>query len=92
MYPQETETKKKNEAREQLGVEAYDFQQIVAKQQHELDTCMSELQNLSAAREQLEHEVADVNRKHKECVETLLEAEKKGMHAVYSYLDLSWQG
>lgn len=78
MYEQETETKKKNAAREELGVETYDFQQIVTLQQHELDTCIAELENLSAAREQLEHELKDVNVKHKENVQQLFEAERKG--------------
>lgn len=85
LYKQETETKKKDAAREQLGVEAYDFQQMVAKQQHELDCCMSELENLSAAREQLEHELKEVSSKHKKHLGELLEAERKGKFDIHLF-------
>lgn len=77
-FVQETETKKKQAAHEELGTETYEAQQIVAKQQTQLELCIAECQSITAAREQMEHELSEADKKYKESMNQMMEAERKG--------------
>lgn len=76
---QETETKKKQAAQEELGIETYEAQQIVTRQQTELDNRITECQNITAAREEMEMQFVETEKQYKESVNQLMEAERKGL-------------
>lgn len=59
-------------------MEAYEVQQIVAKQQTQLEACISEYHSISASREQMEHELNETDKKYRESLNSLMEAERKG--------------
>lgn len=75
---QETATKKKEADRELLGVEAYEAQQLVTKQQSQLNECITELESISAAREEVENQLEETTALHKEQTSKLIETEKRG--------------
>ncbi|KAK5641501.1 hypothetical protein RI129_010048 [Pyrocoelia pectoralis] len=73
----EAGAKMKKVSREQLGLETYEAQQTVNKQQKELEMCISELDQICAATEQLEYQLEeDKNTLAQKRLE-VLEAEKK---------------
>lgn len=74
----ETEAKKKEAAHEELGAETYEAQQMVTKQQAELEACISTYQSTNAAREQMEHELEETDKKYKLSIDQLMDAERKG--------------
>lgn len=59
-------------------MKAYELQQMVSKQQKDLEDSFSELQTLSAAREELEHRFQDISQTHKDQQEALFKAKDDG--------------
>lgn len=77
MHLQETGAKKKTQEKDQLGVEAYETQQIVSKQQTDLENCMTQLQTTLAARQETELKLAAALDEHKKEQTKLFDTEKK---------------
>ncbi|KAL3274206.1 hypothetical protein HHI36_015620 [Cryptolaemus montrouzieri] len=73
----ETNTKKKLAEKEQMGVEAYELQQVVCKQQKILEEYIENVKNASAAREELEFELKEYKANHKSETDNLLKMEKE---------------
>lgn len=72
----ETETKKKNAEREQLGVQTYEAQQLVCSQHKVLENIIVDLQNVTAAKEEMEALLQQEKQKQRELRETLYLKEK----------------
>lgn len=75
---QETGAKKKNQNREQVGVEAYELQQAVCKQQNNIEHFADELETVVAARLEVEAELEDAEKLHKDEQQCVSETESKG--------------
>ncbi|KAI4455957.1 coiled-coil domain-containing protein 40 [Holotrichia oblita] len=73
----ETAAKKKQAEKDQLGVDAYETQQIVSKQQTDLENSVTQLKNIIAAREENEVKLHAALDEHKNCRDKLFETEKK---------------
>ncbi|XP_076250915.1 coiled-coil domain-containing protein 40-like [Rhynchophorus ferrugineus] len=76
IFEYESETKKKNEERDQLGVEVYETQQTVCRQQKTLEELTSDVQNIITAKQEVENKIQESKDKYKEAKETLIAAEK----------------
>lgn len=75
----ETAAQKKDADREKLGIEAYEMQQIVCKQQKQIENYMTELDNVAAAREEVEYQLEKTLEDYKKQKDELYEAERKGL-------------
>lgn len=64
--------------KDQLGVDAYETQQIVSNQQTTLGNCVTELQNIMGAREEMELKLQSSLEEYKKERNKLFEEEKKG--------------
>ncbi|KAF5290868.1 hypothetical protein FQR65_LT11507 [Abscondita terminalis] len=80
VFELENGAKKKSAMREQLGLETYENQQIVNKQQRELEICVQELDHICAATEELEIELEEATKLFAEKRVQVLECEKKELH------------
>ncbi|KAB0794085.1 hypothetical protein PPYR_13705 [Photinus pyralis] len=76
VFELETGAKKKMIAREQLGLETYEAQQVVNKQQRELEMCISELDHICAATEEMELELDEAKKTLSQKRLDVLEAER----------------
>lgn len=76
IFEYETETKKKNVEREQLGVQTYEAQQLVCSQHKVLENIVVDLQNVTAAKEEMEVLLEQEKQKQKELRENLYATEK----------------
>ncbi|XP_023021111.2 lethal (2) 41Ab [Leptinotarsa decemlineata] len=72
----ETETKKKNFEKEELGVRTYEAQQLVCNQQKILESIISDLQTVTGAKEEVENELEIQKKIHKDSIEKYNESEK----------------
>ncbi|CAH1155012.1 unnamed protein product [Phaedon cochleariae] len=72
----ESETKIKDAQREQLGVQTYEAQQMVCNQQKSLETIISNLETVTAAKEQVQNELELERKNHKDLVEKYHQSEK----------------
>ncbi|KAJ8930557.1 hypothetical protein NQ314_016638 [Rhamnusium bicolor] len=66
IFENESETKMKNAEREQLGVQTYEAQQMVCKQQKDLENLIVELQNVTSAKDEVEYVLEKKKQKQKE--------------------------
>ncbi|KAJ8953759.1 hypothetical protein NQ318_015415 [Aromia moschata] len=55
IFEYETEAKKKNAEREELGVQTYEAQQMVCKQHKIIENIFAELENVAAAKEEIDN-------------------------------------
>ncbi|KAJ8917137.1 hypothetical protein NQ315_012629 [Exocentrus adspersus] len=76
IFESEMEAKKKNAEREQLGVQTYEAQQLVCSQHKLLENLAVDLQNVAAAKEQLETQLEEEKRKQKELKEKIYQTDK----------------
>nr|CAH7722539.1 unnamed protein product [Callosobruchus chinensis] len=76
IFEYETAAKKKNIEREELGVRTYEAQQIVCAQQKTLEGIISELKTVTAAKEEIEHELEEDKKKYKQLKDKLYMTEK----------------
>lgn len=72
----ESETKQKSEEKEKLGVQTYEAQQMVCMQQKTLENVVNQIQNVTAAKEEMEASLEESKKKHKEVQEKYLQTEK----------------
>ncbi|GJQ86909.1 hypothetical protein Trydic_g11780 [Trypoxylus dichotomus] len=77
LFEYEAATKKKQMEKDQLGVDTYETQQIVSKQQVDLENSIMELQTIIAAREENEIKLHEALQEHKNYRNKLFESEKK---------------
>lgn len=75
---QETSAKKKLQAREALGIDTYEAQQMIDTQQRAIGECMSELDNVYAGREEMENLLEEADEVCQQKKHQLMEAEKTG--------------
>ncbi|KAG5870505.1 hypothetical protein JTB14_006837 [Gonioctena quinquepunctata] len=73
----ENETKDKNAEREELGVQTYEAQQMVCRQQKTLEKIISDLQTVNAAKEEVENDLEKQKQVHKELVDKYQQTEKQ---------------
>ncbi|KAK4873726.1 hypothetical protein RN001_013086 [Aquatica leii] len=78
VFELENGAKKKNAMRNQLGLETYENQQTVNKQQRQIEICVQELDEICAATEEMELELDEAKRSLAEKRLEVLEYEKKG--------------
>ncbi|XP_066154408.1 coiled-coil domain-containing protein 40-like [Euwallacea fornicatus] len=76
IFEYEAETKKKSDEKGQLGVQVYELQQIVCRQQKTLDELVNEVQTISAARQEIENQLQEDKGRYKELRERLIAAER----------------
>ncbi|KAJ8973510.1 hypothetical protein NQ317_000438 [Molorchus minor] len=76
IFEYETEAKKKNVEREELGVQTYEAQQMVCKQQNVIENLFVELQNVSAAKEEMDNILEERKRNYKEVKEEYYSTER----------------
>ncbi|CAH2011669.1 unnamed protein product [Acanthoscelides obtectus] len=76
IFEYETAAKKKNVEREELGVRAYEAQQIVCAQQRTLEGIISDLKTVTAAKEEIENELEEDKKKFKQLKDKLNLTEK----------------
>ncbi|XP_050303237.1 coiled-coil domain-containing protein 40 [Anthonomus grandis grandis] len=79
IFEYETETKKKNEERELLGVQTYETQQMVCRQQKCLEDLVRDVQSMTSAREEVENKIKEEKAKYKEAQEKMIAAEKSSL-------------
>lgn len=79
IFEYETDTKKINDEREQLGVQTYELQQMVCRQQKTLEEIVNEAQTMASARIEMENKLQEEKMKYKESQEKLIEAEKSNL-------------
>ncbi|XP_018330107.1 coiled-coil domain-containing protein 40 isoform X2 [Agrilus planipennis] len=93
VFELESGTKKLNVEREKLGVEVYEIQQQLNKQQEELKLCEEQLQNVIAAKDQVEHDLQIAINEYKETKAKLHEAEREeiGLRRELEAVDLLHQ-
>lgn len=77
IFELETGTKKNNAEREELGVQNYEMQQNVCKQQKDLEIITDQLTTLTGARAECEAEVEEMRQKVKAAREQLIEEERE---------------
>ncbi|XP_045477303.1 coiled-coil domain-containing protein 40 [Harmonia axyridis] len=73
----ETDTKTKNAEKEEIGVEAYEIQQMVCKKQKILEEYVDNVKNATAAREEVELELKEYREKFKKETELLMKTQKE---------------
>ncbi|XP_060530347.1 coiled-coil domain-containing protein 40 [Cylas formicarius] len=72
----ELETKQKITEKDFIGIQAYEIQQTVCRQQRTMEETSKELQTVIAAREEIEHQLKEEKDYYNEVRERLIEAEK----------------
>lgn len=77
IYKYDTDTAEKNAQREAMGVETYETQQLVCKQQKLLEDYIENLKNTTAAREELENQLREEKTRYKQEQEKLFIVEKE---------------
>ncbi|KRT83426.1 hypothetical protein AMK59_3719 [Oryctes borbonicus] len=77
IFEYETATKKMQAEKDQLGTDTYEIQQVVSKQQADLENSITQLQNVVAAREETGIKLQEALGEHKNCRTKLYETEKK---------------
>ncbi|KAL1505242.1 hypothetical protein ABEB36_004849 [Hypothenemus hampei] len=75
----ETDAKKKNEEGEQLGVQAYELQQTICRQQKTFEELISDVQTITAARQEQQLKLQEEKAKHKEATEKMIAMEKANL-------------
>lgn len=66
------------QAREALGLDTYEAQQMINTQQQAIEECMSELDNVYAGREEMENLLEEADEACQQKKARLKEAEKNG--------------
>ncbi|XP_018561589.1 coiled-coil domain-containing protein 40 [Anoplophora glabripennis] len=76
IFESESEAKKKNAEREQLGVQTYEAQQLVCSQHKVLENIVADLQTVTAAKEEMEAALEEEKQKQKGLREKIYLTEK----------------
>ncbi|XP_030767006.1 coiled-coil domain-containing protein 40 [Sitophilus oryzae] len=79
IFDYEAEHKKREEEKELLGVEVYEAQQVVCRQQKTLDEITQDVENINAAKQEVENQIKERKEKFKEAKEAMVAAEKYNM-------------
>ncbi|XP_044759572.1 coiled-coil domain-containing protein 40 [Coccinella septempunctata] len=77
IFELETVTKKKNAEKEAIGVETYETQQMVCRKQKILDEYVENVNNATAAREEIELELKEYREKYRCDTEALMRIQKE---------------
>ncbi|XP_030755257.1 coiled-coil domain-containing protein 40-like, partial [Sitophilus oryzae] len=75
-YTRQIDQRKKKEL---LGVEVYEAQQVVCRQQKTLDEITQDVENINAAKQEVENQIKERKEKFKEAKEAMVAAEKYNM-------------